>query len=78
MPDDKELGFGIVGARNTRLETVEALVEAIQRVTSYLSPSRIYVNPNAGLEYLPWQNARQKLRRMVDGVHKAREVVAHA
>ena len=77
FPDDKELGFGIVDARNTRLETVEALVEAIQRVTSYLSPSRLYVNPSAGLEYLPRKSACQKLRRMVEGVHKAREVVGH-
>lgn len=75
FPSDKELGLGVVDARNTRMETVEEIVKAVQRAAEHVSPERLYVNPSAGLEYLPRKNAYQKLCRLVEGVQKAREVM---
>lgn len=75
FPRDKELGLGVVDARNTRMETVEEITEAVQRAMEHVSPDRLYVNPSAGLEYLPRKNAYQKLCRLVEGAQKAREVL---
>ncbi len=73
LPQEKKLGCGIVDARNTRLETVEGIAEAIKRVSGSVSPDRLYINPSCGLDYLPRPNARAKLTRLVGGAKKAQE-----
>jgi len=74
-PFAKKLGLGIVDARNTRLETVEQIVECIRRVSDVVPPESIYVNPSCGLEYLPREAAQAKLACMVAGVQGAQEVL---
>ena len=73
LPQEKKLGCGIVDARNTRLETVEDIAEAIKRVSGSVSLDRLYINPSCGLDYLPRPNARAKLTRLVEGAKKAQE-----
>ncbi len=73
-PFSKSLGFGIVDARNTRLETVDEIAEQIRRVGQLVPPERLYVNPSCGLEYLPREVAFEKLKRMVEGVRHAEAV----
>ena len=73
LPQEMKLGCGIVDARNTRLETVEDIAEAIKRVSGSVSPDRLYINPSCGLDYLPRPNARAKLTRLVEGAKKAQE-----
>ena len=76
FPDDKELGLGVIDARNTKLESVDEIVAQITRVGGSVSPDRIQVSPSCGLEFLPRANAYDKLVRMVEGVAKAREVLS--
>lgn len=76
FPADKELALGIVDARNTKMETVEEIAAAIERVRSVVPPDRLYVNPNCGLEFLPRRNAYNKLVRLVEGARRAQEVLA--
>ena len=75
FPDDKELGFGIVDARNTKMETVEELVEAVRRISRLVPLTRLHINPSCGLEFLPRANAYAKLRRLVEGANRAQEVL---
>jgi 5-methyltetrahydropteroyltriglutamate--homocysteine methyltransferase len=75
FPQSKELGFGIVDARNTKLETVEELVEALRRISAFVPLSRLHINPSCGLEFLPRANAYNKLVRMVEGAQRAQEVL---
>ncbi|MDR5709459.1 MAG: methylcobamide--CoM methyltransferase [Armatimonadota bacterium] len=70
-PFEKWLGFGILDARNTRLESVEELVRALDRVSRYVPLDRVYLNPSAGLEFLPRQVARAKLQRLVEAKRAA-------
>jgi 5-methyltetrahydropteroyltriglutamate--homocysteine methyltransferase len=72
----KKLGLGIIDARNTRLETVEQIVDRIRRVSDVVPLEFLYVNPSCGLEYLPREVAGAKLARMVEGVRRAQEVLA--
>ena len=76
LPRDKELGLGIVDARNTKMESVDQIVNSIQRVSETVSLDKLHINPNCGLEFLPRPNAYSKLVRMVEGVAKAKEVLA--
>ena len=76
VPDGVCLGLGVVDARNTRLESVEELVEAVRWAKGRVPLDRVYVNPSCGLEYLPRDRAYQKLVRLVEGVNRAKEVLA--
>jgi 5-methyltetrahydropteroyltriglutamate--homocysteine methyltransferase len=76
LPADKELAAGIMDARNTKMETVDELVETIRAVSRHVSLDRLYVNPSAGLEFLPRATAQAKLARLVEGAQKAQEVLA--
>ena len=75
FPQGRSLALGVVSARNTRLESVEELVEAVRRAASAVPPHHLYINPNCGLEFLPRESARQKLVRLVEAAKKAQEVL---
>ncbi|MBI2935400.1 MAG: methylcobamide--CoM methyltransferase [Chloroflexi bacterium] len=75
FPSDKELGFGIVDARNTRKETEQELIEALRNIVQLVPADRLVVSPNCGLEFLPRQSAYDKLVGMVKGAKKALEVL---
>ena len=76
VPDGVCLGLGVVDARNTRLESVEELVEAVRWAKGRAPLDRLYVNPSCGLEFLPRDRAYQKLVRLVEGVNRAKEVLS--
>ncbi|MBI4337042.1 MAG: methylcobamide--CoM methyltransferase [Chloroflexi bacterium] len=75
FPASKELGLGIVDARNTRLEAAEELAGAVRRVSAVVPGERLYLNPSCGLEFLPRDTAYRKLARMVEGAKQAQEAV---
>ncbi|MBI4298793.1 MAG: methylcobamide--CoM methyltransferase [Chloroflexi bacterium] len=76
FPTDKELGLGIIDARNTKLETVEKIIEAIERASKHVSLNRLHINPSCGLEFLPRSNAYSKLVRMVEAAARAKELLS--
>ena len=76
FPPDKELGLGIVDARNVKMETVEYLSDTVEKTARHVSLDRIYLNPSCGLDYLPRETAFAKLQRMVEGMNAVKEVVA--
>ena len=77
-PFTKTLMFGILDARNTRVETPEEIVAAVRRISSTVPPERLQVAPSAGLEFLPHGVARRKLRALVEGVRTASEALKGA
>ena len=76
LPEDKQLGLGIIDARNTGLESVSDIVGRIKRVAGAVPLDRIQVSPNCGLEFLPRATGYNKLVRMVEGVAKAQETLS--
>lgn len=77
-PFTRELAFGILDARNTRVESVEEISSAIRRITEVVSPDRLMVSPSAGLEFLPHGVARRKLRALVEGTRAAAQTLKGA
>jgi 5-methyltetrahydropteroyltriglutamate--homocysteine methyltransferase len=66
----KEIGWGCVDARNTKMETESELISVFEKVTKRIPSEKIYINPSCGLEFLPHAEARKKLKNMVQAVRK--------
>lgn len=76
FPGDKELGAGLIDARNTKLEPVEDVVAQLDQIRKVVPLDRVHLNPSCGLEFLPRKNAYEKLARMVAAAERAQEVLA--
>lgn len=74
FPPDRRLGFGVLDARNTRLETVEEVLRALDRLSRFVSLDRVDLGPTAGLEFLPRRAAKAKLVRLSEVKRAAVEV----
>jgi len=74
FPADRRLGFGILDARNTRLETVDEVLRALDRLSRVVSLDRVDLGPSAGLEFLPRRAAKAKLVRLAEVKRAALEV----
>ncbi len=68
----KQLALGCVDARNTKLESVTELHALFDVVAKRIPLDRVCANPNCGLEFLPYEQAVQKLRRLVEAVQTYR------
>lgn len=74
FPPDRRLGFGILDARNTRLETVNEVLRVLERLSRFVSLDRVDLGPTAGLEFLPRRAAKAKLARLAEVKRAALEV----
>jgi 5-methyltetrahydropteroyltriglutamate--homocysteine methyltransferase len=68
--NNKELIFGCLDARNTRLEKEKEVLNLFERITQKVSSEKLYISPSCGLEFLPHETALLKLKRMVQAVEK--------
>ncbi len=75
-PFTKQLGTGVVDARNTRMETPDEVTDACRRATEFVPADRLHVGPSAGLEFLPRKVAKRKLEVLAEGVRRFREGAA--
>jgi len=69
-PFTKQLGLGIVDARNTKMETPEAVADGVRRATEFVHAHHLHVGPTAGLDFLPRTVARRKLEVLAAGVRR--------
>ena len=76
IPPQGELAAGVMDARNTKMETVEQLVESARRISRHVPAERLYLCPSAGLEFLPRDTAKEKLVRLVQGARQAQEALS--
>ncbi len=74
-PFTKTLGLGLVDGRNTKMESVEQILEGLRRVQEVVPLDRVHLSPSCGLEFLPREAAQAKLARMVEGARRAQEVL---
>ena len=59
---DKLLGLGLVDARNTRLEDAASVAKLTERILSRAKGDACYLTTSCGLEFLPRDRARAKLK----------------
>jgi 5-methyltetrahydropteroyltriglutamate--homocysteine methyltransferase len=60
----RTLVLGLVDGRNTRLEDPAAMARQLEKLARGADLNRAYLSPSCGLEYLPRDRARQKLRHL--------------
>jgi 5-methyltetrahydropteroyltriglutamate--homocysteine methyltransferase len=72
----KQLGLGIVDARNTKMESPEAVAAGCRRALEVVPADHLYVGPTAGLEFLPRTVAQRKLDVLASGVRRFQEGAA--
>jgi len=60
----RTLVLGLVDGRNTRLEDPDAIARQLENVARSANLNLAYLSPSCGLEYLPRDRARQKLRHL--------------
>lgn len=76
FPAGKELGAGLLDARNTKMESTEEIVSALRRINCFVPLDRVHLNPSCGLEFLPRANAHQKLVRLVEAARVAEQALS--
>ena len=62
----KSLGLGLLDGRNTRLDDVGTVARSLEKILPNVRAQECYLNPSSGLEYLPRDRARKKLRRLIE------------
>lgn len=75
MPEDKELGFGVIDVHNKRVETVEEIISGIRKMLELLPAKRLYINPDCMLKLLPRSIAKEKMKVMVKAVELLRKEI---
>ncbi len=48
LPSDKEVGYGCVSVRRSAVENPYSIVKDIEKITRYVDPKRIWLNPSCG------------------------------
>ena len=61
----KPLGFGLLDGRNTRLEDKEPVARLLERMLVRVTAERCYLTTSCGIEYLPRDRARLKLKHLI-------------
>jgi 5-methyltetrahydropteroyltriglutamate--homocysteine methyltransferase len=72
-PRGRSLGFGIVDARDVRMEDERWLADRLARAADAAGAEAVHVGPSCGLEFLPRDVARRKLELVGRAAH-AQEV----
>ena len=67
------VAVGIIDVKNYYIETVDDVVERINRCLKYVPAEKLSVAPDCGLSQTARWAARQKLESMVKGAKKVRE-----
>ena len=68
-----DVAVGIIDVKNYYIETVDDVVERINRCLKYVPASRLAVAPDCGLSQTARWASRLKLQNMVKGARQVRE-----
>ncbi|MGD9856710.1 MAG: hypothetical protein AB7U20_17320 [Planctomycetaceae bacterium] len=79
LPDDVEIGLGVVSTLPGEVDSVETIVARVEQALEHIAPERITLNPECG--FAPGSAAKvdidevyQKLKNEVDAAHRLRSM----
>lgn len=73
FPFTKEIGLGVTDVHSHVVETKEVIRKRIEAALEVMKPEQIYVDPDCGLKTREVQEAKDKLRVMVEATKEARK-----
>ncbi|MBI3318908.1 MAG: hypothetical protein HYZ90_07225 [Candidatus Omnitrophica bacterium] len=65
-----EISLGLIDARNTKLESAEALKQSAAVFAQAIPADRLWLSPNCGLEFLPHESAVKKLSLLSEAARR--------
>ena len=71
--DGKRVMVGCIDLSDPKVESVETVVERIERALPYIKPENVILAPDCGMKYLARETAVGKLRAMVEAAKVLRE-----
>ena len=69
----KEIGLGVVDVHSHRIETKEQVKARIKKALEVIPKEKIYVDPDCGLKTRSVEEAKDKLRVVVEAVKELRQ-----
>jgi 5-methyltetrahydropteroyltriglutamate--homocysteine methyltransferase len=77
LPEDKEIGLGVVDPRTARVESVEFILNRVHTLLSYRRPEQIFLNPDCGFGTFADRpvNTNQIAAQKLEMIHKAAEAL---
>jgi len=70
-----DIGPGVYDIHSPRVPSTEEIVDLIERALRYISPERLWINPDCGLKTRRWPETLNSLENMVSAARKMREVL---
>lgn len=70
--DGPDLGVGVVDSHDHRTESVQEVVEGIERVLDVVPPERVWIEPDCGMKTRTVDETKDKLRVIADAVGRVR------
>ncbi|MFL5800087.1 MAG: methionine synthase [Actinomycetota bacterium] len=77
-PFTKSIGLGVVDSHSHRIESVDEVADGIRRSLEVIPPDRMFVDPDCGLKTRTVDEAKDKLRVIVEGTRRVREEIGLA
>jgi len=77
-PFTKSIGLGVVDSHSHRIESADEVAAGIRRSLEVIPAERTFVDPDCGLKTRTVDEAREKLRVVVEGARRVREEVGLA
>ena len=74
----KEVGLGVVDVHSHRIESVEEVAENLRKSLKVFKAEQIYPDPDCGLKTRSPEEAKEKLRVIVEATRIVREEVGHS
>lgn len=74
-PFTKEIGLGVVDVHSHELESKDIVVERIKKALEVFPVEKIYVDPDCGLKTRSVEEAKDKMRVIVEAVKEVRELL---
>ena len=72
IPFTKAIGLGVVDVHSHRIESVDEAADGIRRALEVLPPERIFVDPDCGLKTRTVEEAKEKMRVVVEAARRVR------
>jgi 5-methyltetrahydropteroyltriglutamate--homocysteine methyltransferase len=78
LPENASVGLGCVDCRGETIDSVETIVERVEKALKYLPPQRILLNPDCGFApgsaaEIPIDEAYAKLSNEAEAARRLRE-----
>ena len=77
-PFTKEIGLGVVDVHSHQLESKEEVKRRIEKALQVFKPEQIYVDPDCGLKTREVEEAKDKLRVVVEATKEVRKSLVPA